>query len=396
MRDLPLKGVTVLDLGQIYNGPYCGYLLAMSGARVIKVEAPAGEGMRSRSPGDNPSYAFNMLNGNKQTITVNLKSNRGRELLKRLAKRADVLLENFAPGVMERNGVGSDTLMELNPRLIYAAGTGFGQGGPHRDYLAMDVTVQAMTAVIAITGNEGEPPLKSGPALCDILGGVHLYGAITTALYRREQTGEGAVLDVAMQDAVFPTLCTALGAYYLMGGNPPRTGNHHQGRAVAPYNVYECSDGHVAIICIRENHWANLLGAMGRSDLAEDERFGSMAARAENMEATDTLVETWTSTLPKAEVFRICQENDVICAPVQSLDDVINDPHLLKRGALQKVAHPRYGSMTLPSTALRFKDVEPPAVTLPRDVGADNELVYGEFLDLSPEDVAELREAEAI
>ena len=394
--DLPLAGITVLDLGQIYNGPYCGYLLAMSGARVIKVEPPGGEGMRGRAGGALKSYAFMMLNGNKETVTLNLKSPRGRELLRGLATKADVLLENFSPGTMDRHGVGSNALRAINPRLVYAAGTGFGSTGPHRDYLAMDITVQAMTGVVAITGNEGEPPLKAGPALCDILGGVHLYSAITTALFRRERTGEGATLDVAMQDAVFPTLTTALGAYYLHGGEPPRTGNHHQGMAVAPYNVYAARDGHVAIICIRERHWASLLTAMGREELADDPRFADMRTRARHMEATDAVVEAWTSTLPKAEVFRICQQHDVICAPVQSLDDVLHDPHLLERGALAKLAHEHYGEVVLPSTALRFEDVEPPSVKLPRGAGADNETVYGEFLGLSGDEVRQLAAEDAI
>ena len=396
MGEAPLEGITVLDLGQIYNGPYCGYLLAMAGARVIKVEPPTGEGMRGRGGGGLASYPFMMLNGNKETVTLNLKDERGRDLLKRLVQHADVLLENFSPGTMERNGVGSDTLLEINPRLIYGAATGFGRGGPHRDYRAMDITVQAMTGVVAVTGNDDEPPLKSGPALCDILGGVHLYAAITTALVRRARTGKGAVLDVAMQDAVFPTLTSALGAYYAVGGNPPRTGNHHQAMAVAPYNVYAAADGHVAIICIREGHWQSLARAMGRPELLEDPRFESMKERSRNMQATDEAVEAWTSTLPKDEVFRICQEHDVICAPVQSLDDVLNDPHLLERGALAKLAHERYGHVTLPSTALRFEDVDPPPVTLPRHLGADNGSIYGDLLGLSRSDMDELAEAGAI
>lgn len=397
MTDAPLEGITVLDLGQIYNGPYCGYLLAMAGARVIKVEPPTGEGMRGRRGGDGLlSYPFMMLNGNKETVTLNLKDERGRDLLKRLVRHADVLLENFSPGTMERNGVGSATLLEINPRLIYGAATGFGRSGPHRDYRAMDITVQAMTGVVAITGNDDEPPLKSGPALCDILGGVHLYAAITTALVRRARTGKGAVLDVAMQDAVFPTLTSALGAYYAVGGNPPRTGNHHQAMAVAPYNVYAAADGHVAIICIREGHWRSLARAMGRPELTQDARFESMKERARNMAATDEAVEAWTSTLPKAEVFRICQEHDVICAPVQSLDDVLNDLHLLERGALAKLAHEPFGDVTLPSTALRFEDVEPPPVTLPRPLGADNESVYGGLLGLDSAELEELSGAGAI
>ena len=393
---LPLAGITVLDLGQIYNGPYCGYLLAMAGARVIKIEPPGGENMRGRADRPLASYPFMMLNGNKETITLNLKSERGKELLRGLAAQADVLLENFSPGTMDGLGVGSDVLCALNPQLVYAAATGFGSTGPHRDYLAMDVTVQAMTGVVAITGNEGEPPLKAGPALCDILGGVHLYGAIVTALVQRQRTGAGTVVDVAMQDAVFPTLTTALGAYYQHGGNPPRTGNHHQGMAVAPYNVYAAKDGHVAIICIRERHWRSLVTAMAQPALADDPRFVDMKARARNMAATDAAVEAWTTTRTKADVFRICQQHDVICAPVQSLDDVLHDPHLLERGALAKLAHERYGEVVLPSTPLRFEGASPPSVQLPRAAGADNAAVFGELLDLSADQVAALGTAGAI
>ena len=395
MGTQPLAGVTVLDLGQIYNGPYCGYLLAMSGARVIKVESPIGEGLRGRSDGP-PGYSFAMLNGNKETVTVNLKSAEGPGLLVELAKRSDVLLENFAPGTMARLGVGSDVLTTANPRLIYAAGTGFGATGPHRDYLAMDVTVQAMSGAISITGNDGEPPLKSGPALCDILGGVHLYAAIVAALYRRAQTGAGAVLDIAMQDAVFPTLTSALGAYYSLGGNPPRTGNRHQALGVAPYNVYRAKDGHVAIICIREGHWRKLVRAMDNSALADDPRFVDMATRCRHMDETDAAVEAWTATLTKDEVFRICQAHEVICAPVRSLDDVVNDPHLLARGALHKVAHERFGEVALPSTALRFADVVPPTPKLPRELGEDNAAVYGEFLGLDASEVDALQSRGAI
>ena len=176
----------------------------------------------------------------------------------------------------------------------------------------------------------------------------------------------------------------------------PRTGNHHQALAVAPYNVYATNDGHVAIICIRENHWQRLLDAMGRKDLEDDPRFMDMATRSANMEATDAVVEEWTQKRTKEDVFRICQAHDVICAPVQSLDDVVNDPHLLERRALSKVPHPKYGNVALPSTALRFSDVEPPEVKLPREVGADNETVYGDLLNLGSEQIDELRKTEAI
>ena len=260
----------------------------------------------------------------------------------------------------------------------------------------MDVTVQAMSGVVAITGYEDEPPLKSGPALCDILGGVHLYSAIVTALLRRASTGEGAVLDVSMQDSVIPTLCSALGAYYRFGDNPPRVGNHHQAKALAPYNIYATRDGHVAIICIREGHWRKLIKAMNRQDLADDERFANMAIRAKNMALVDEAVESWSKSLNTQEVFETCQAHQVICAPVQSISDVLSDPHLIARGALQKLEHPELGSLMIPSTPLRFQGLTPPPVALPHAVGEDNEAVYGELLGLDPDDVANLKEASAI
>ena len=396
MTQQPLAGITVLDFGQIYNGPYCGFLLAMAGARVIKIESPQGESLRGRSETSSASYPFAMLNSNKDAITLNLKSDRGRELLRGLVRKADVLLENFSPGTMDRHGVGSDALQAINPRLIYAAATGFGRTGIHRDYLAMDITVQAMTGVMSITGDGDGPPLKAGPALCDFLGGIHLYGAIVTALFQRERTGAGLVVDVAMQDAVFPTLASQIGALHFLGKHPTRNGNRHAALSLAPYNVYRARDGYVAIICIREGHWRNLVNAMQRPELLNDPRLADMTLRATNMEVVDAVVEAWTSTLPKAEVFRIAQAHDIICAPVQDLIDVLDDPHLLARGMLSKQTHPMLGEAVLPSTPLRFEGIVPPPLRMSRALGADNEGVYGELLGLSPNEVAQLRAADAI
>ena len=183
--------MTALDFGQIYNGPYCGFLLAQAGARVIKVESPLGEPLRARGEPSTASYPFALLNSGKQGITLNIKSEAGQAVLKRLAREVDVVLENFAPGTMDRYGIGAAALRRENPRLIYAAGTGYGATGPHRDYLGMDITIQAMSGIMSITGQEDTPPLKSGAALCDFFGGVHLYAAIVSALYRRQQNRRG-------------------------------------------------------------------------------------------------------------------------------------------------------------------------------------------------------------
>jgi crotonobetainyl-CoA:carnitine CoA-transferase CaiB-like acyl-CoA transferase len=396
MNELPLTGVTVLDFGQVYNGPYCGFLLAQAGARVIKVESPRGESLRGRGDRNSGSYALAMLNTNKECISLNIKSEEGQALLKALARHVDVVMENFAPGTMARYGVGSAELTAENPRLVYAASTGYGGSGPHSGYLGMDITIQATSGVMSITGEGDGPPLKAGPAFCDMLGGVHLFGAITAALYRRAQTGEGAVIDISMQDCVFPSLTTALGAYFLAGEQPPRTGNRHAGMSLAPYNVYRAQDGWVAMICIREGHWRNLVAAMDRPELLERPEFADMAARAANMDTVDETVEAWTSTLPKAEVVARAQSRGVICAPVLTLEEVVNDPHLHERGTLHWHDHPTLGRIVLLNSPLRFAGTTLPEVAEVPYVGAHNGSVYSELLGLSEDDVAALRERDAI
>ena len=192
----------VLDLSQIYNGPYATFLLATAGADVIKIEPPGGESLRRRGVVGGAALPFAMLNGCKQSLMLNLKHEGGKDILRSLVRQADVLVENFAPGVMQRLDLGADALQALNPRLIYAQSSGFGSTGPYRDYPAMDLTVQAMAGVMSITGFPDRPPVKAGPAVCDFFAGTHLYGAIVTALYERERTGVGRQVEVAMLDAV--------------------------------------------------------------------------------------------------------------------------------------------------------------------------------------------------
>src|SRR5205823_5968092 len=193
----PLAGIVVLDFGQVYQGPYATMLMAKAGADVIKIEPPQGEPLRRRAPpGKSTTFPIAMLNGNKRAVTLSLKHERGRDLLFRMVKQGDVLLENFAPGVMDRLGVGWSVLHEINPRLVYASGSGYGLSGPDRDNLAMDLTVQAMGGLISVTGLPDQPPLKAGPAVVDFLSGIHLYAAVVTALFERERTDVGRLVEV--------------------------------------------------------------------------------------------------------------------------------------------------------------------------------------------------------
>jgi CoA:oxalate CoA-transferase len=391
-RPLPLNGVTVLELGQIYNGPYASFLMAMSGARVIKVEPPHGENMRRRSSvSAGAMLPFAMLNSSKEFITVNLKSDAGRDLFRKLVRKADILIENFAPGVMDKLGVGPDALFKENPRLVYAAGSGYGWSGPYKNFLAMDLTVQAMSGVMASTGFPDRPPVKAGAALCDFFGAVHLYGAAVCALYDAQRTGKGRFVEVSMLEAVFPALSSQLGLYYSLGNqNPPRTGNRHGGLAESPYNVYPASDGWVALFCVSEAHFAGLAAAIGRPDLPRDPRFADLKARVAHMDELDALISAWSSTLTKAELVEIATRLRVPCAPVREIDEVVNDPHMHERGALKHVFHPDLGDVVLTAGPLRYGEASPREIVPSRSIGADNTAVFRQLLELSDDEVSSL------
>ena len=389
----PFSGVTVLDLTQIYNGPYATFLLAQGGAEVIKIEPPGGEHLRKRSGASGAAMPFAMLNANKRTMTLNLKTTEGRELLLRLVEQADVLVENFAPGVMDRLDLGEEALRKTNPKLIYASGSGYGKTGPYRDYPAMDLTVQAMTGVIDTTGYPDAPPVKSGPAIADFMAGLHLYGAIATALFDRERTGRARTIEVSMMEAVYPTLASSLGLYYGSGGGAaPRTGNRHTGMSLCPYNVYPTSDGYIAIITNNEQHWRYLVDALKCPHLADDPRFLTVKERCANMDAVDAAIGEITRDYEKAALAELLIGQRVPCAPVRTLVEVVNDPHLHARGSLQWIDHPEYGRIVVPTTPLRFggEDAAVPYQPSAR-LGADTEAILEDRLSLSPAQVEQLR-----
>ena len=396
-RAYPLAGVTVIDLGQIYNGPYCTFMMAMAGANIIKIEAKGGENLRRRGVVGGAALPFAMLNSNKTFATLNLKTERGRELLRAMVKRGDVLVENFAPGAMERLGVGYDKLRKINPRLIYGSGSGYGRSGPNKNYPAMDLTVQAMAGIMHVTGFPDRPPVKAGPAVCDFFGGVHLYGAIMTALYEREKTGVGRLVEVSMQEAVYASLSSNLGLHYGSGNSvPARTGNRHGGMAEAPYNVYPTSDGYIAIICVSEIHWKSLLGVMQRQDLLTDPRFADLKSRVEHVDEIDELVGAFTSGFKKQELFDLLMRSRVPCSPVRDLDEVVNDAHMHARRALEWVEHPMYGRVCLPNSPMRYDGVEPMEIRPSGELGCDNRAVYGDWLGLSDAELEKLVEEEVI
>jgi CoA:oxalate CoA-transferase len=303
-----------------------------------------------------------------------------------------VLLENFAPGVMERLGVGWSVMSQINPRLIYASGTGYGLDGPDRDNLAMDLTVQAASGVMSITGFADGPPVKAGPAVVDFMSGVHMYAAVVTALYERTITGRGRLVEVAMQESIYPALASNLSFLYnSQGGVPPRTGNKHGGLAIAPYNVYATADGHIAIITVVEAHWLGVLDAIGKPELKGEARFANNAARVKVMAEVDGLIEAWTRTKTKAEAFAILKRHRVPSSPVRDLAEVMHDPHMHQRGMLERIDHPDLGEIVVPTSPLRFHGAEKVETVPSPRVGQHNGDVYGEWLGLPAEEIEGLK-----
>ena len=386
-RALPLDGITVLDLGQIYQGPYAGFLLSMAGARVIKIEQTRGEPLRAR--GDSLPYAA--LNSSKEAVTLDLKSSEGREMFLGLAASADVVLVNYAPGVPEKLGIDAESLWKVNPQLVFAHASGFGLSGPDSAQTAMDITVQAHMGPMSVTGHPDQPPVKAGVAFVDFLGGAHLYGAIVSALFDAQRTGKGRLVETSMAEATYHTLCSNMLSWHQTGASP-RTGNKHAAMGVAPYDVYQCSDGHVALISVTNRHWRSVLEVIGREDLLTDPRFRHNTDRAAHMGAVDELVEEWTRQRSREDVASLLGAAGVPIAVVRNVEEVVKDQHLIERQFLQWVSHPTLGEIPLPHSPLRFHGSTLRELDLFHAIGEDNESVYGEFLDLTAAEIEALRE----
>jgi CoA:oxalate CoA-transferase len=397
---LPLDDIRVLDLTHFVNGPYATMLLGYMGAEVTKIESPKwGDGMRPgyRRSAEQPfGLAFALMNANKRSITLNLKSDEGREIFKRLARNADVVVENYEAGTMERMGLGYQVLREVNPRLVYASSTGYGQSGPNRNLPAFDPIVQAMTGVMAVTGRPEDPPLKSGAIMADVLGATHLCAGILGALRQRDRTGEGLMVEISMQEAVLPSMVSHISAYYGMGVRQLREGNRGSGGVITPANAYPASDGWVVILAADNHRWRKLCGIMGRPELGEDVRYAKLSGRSKNRDEIDALIGEWTRTRTRNELMELLNSNDIICGVVKELPEVMTDAHLLERDALQHIDHPQLGPVTIFTSPLRFNgEASRPHSPSPL-LGAANDKVYREELCLSAEEFASLRERKII
>ena len=362
--------------------------MAMAGAEVIKIEPPHGDMSRRRArDGD---YPFRALNGCKRGVVLNLKTERGCELLLQLSRTADVLIENFAPAVMPRLGLGPDVLLGENPRLIYARASGFGSTGPYADKRALDLTIQAMSGLMSTTGEHAGRPLKTGAPVADFMSGAHFYGAIVTALYERERTGRGRVVEVSMLETLFPPLLPAAGHAYESGAAPDRTGNRHVADSYVPFDTFECADGWVTIVCATDEHWSKLTEAMGRPDLGADESLRSLHGRIARIDHVTSEIGKWTATRTRDEVSAICEKNRVAAAPLRDVLEVLSDPHLRARGFLSEQVT-EAGAVVLPNSPMRYEGSDLRPLTPPPSLGEHSGEVLSELCGLDQASIAELR-----
>jgi formyl-CoA transferase len=390
-----LAGVTVLDLTQYEAGTSCTEMLAWLGADVIKVEEPTrGEQGRWRvteQPGVD-SYYFLLLNANKRSITLNLKSERGKQIFRDLVKRVDIVSENYTLGTMESFGLGFDRLREINPRLIYMTVKGFGTYGPYSKYKSFDMIAQAAGGAMALTGFPGSPPLKPGPTIGDTGTGVHAACGVIAALFQRERTGKGQKVEVAMQEAVLNFVRVPMMGTYLTGKAAPRVGNRLGAGPLG--DIFKCAPGgpndYVYLYCSNQDMWHALFKTIGQPEVADDPRFTDRKSRRENIEVLTAIVEAWTSQRTKHEVMKIMGEADVPCGAVLDSVELLNDPHLRERGMIVTVDHPVRGKVTMPGCPVKLED-SPVEVTSAPLLGAHNADVYRAILGFSDAELDSLK-----
>jgi len=388
-----LDGIRVVDLSRFIAGPYCGMLLGDMGADVIKVEPP-GRGENSRGFGpfvEGESLYTMVFNRNKRSLTLDLRSIEGKDLLRSLLRKADVLVENFVPGTLETMGFDWDTLKALNPRLVVTRISGFGQSGPLSRKPCFDVIAQTMSGLMDITGEPGGRPTMAGTYIVDYSTGLYATIGTLGALQARSRTGKGQVVDVALLDSAMSMLMTAIPEQMLLGRTMTRRGNRD--RYGAPANTFPTSDGawvHLAVA--GEPMFKALANAMGLPDIADDPRFKDNTARMENVEELERLINKWTATLTAAELLNALQAIGVPSAKVTSVSELVGNPHLAHRGQILNMDHPKAGTVPMQGFSVQFGESPMRLRRPPPMLGEHTDTILREWLAMTPERITQLRE----
>jgi CoA:oxalate CoA-transferase len=387
----PLDGVRVLDLSRVLAGPYCSMILGDLGAEVIKVEEPPnGDEARQVGPfvGGMSAY-FMSLNRGKKSLTLNLKQPGGRELLVELAKRADILLENFRPGTMAKLGLAYETLSAIHPRLIYASLSGFGQTGPYLSRRAFDIIVQGMGGIMSITGEPGRPPVRVGSAIGDLGAGLFTAIGILGALQARERTGTGQQVDVAMLDCQIALLEYAIIRYTTTGEVPGPLGTRHPW--IVPFEAFEAKDGYI-VVGVGTKHWRRFCDALGLPHLVQDPRFVTNTKRREHYDLLRPILAEVFGTRTVSEWLLVMEAAGIPCGPINTVDQVVADPQVQAREMIVEVAHKGVGTVRMAGCPVKFSEtpsgIQGPAPAL----GEHTDQVLRQLLGYSRNQIESLRE----
>jgi formyl-CoA transferase len=391
-----LSGIRVIDMTHNQAGPACAQILGFLGAEVIKLEEPKGGDVarvNMRDKPDSDSLFFLVLNANKQSLTLNLKTEQGKELFRKVIEQSDVLLENFGPGALDRLGLGYDVLSKLNPRLIYATIKGFGTYGPYSGFKSFEPIAQAMGGAMSVTGFPENPPTFTFPAIGDSGTGMHMAIGILAALQQRHQTGRGQHVEVSMQDAVVNLIRVSLRDHQRMGRPMGRSGNQ-LGRTI-PGTTYPCAPGgpnDYVYIFAQPQMWKPFLGVIGRPELADDPRYATPEARWENRDAMNAIVAEWTRQRSKHEVMKLLGDAGVPCGATLDTGEVLTDPHLRAREMIVDVEYPTRGTYQTVGSPIKLSD-SPVTVQRPPLLGEHTEALLGELCGVAPEEVKQLKDS---
>lgn len=397
-----LEGIRIIDLTQFEAGTSCTQLLAWLGADVIKVEelthGDPGRFGNTNIPGVDSAYFIN-LNGNKRSITLDLKQQKGREVFFELVKQGDVVAENLAPGTLERLGLGYEVLSEINPKIVLARIKGFGTYGPYSDYKSFDMIAQATGGSMAVTGWPGDPPTRPGATIGDTGTGLHAAVGIMAALWQRQATGKGQVIEVSMQDAVVNLTRVAMCNFNETHESRPRAGNNTSG--MPGTTTYRCKPGgpddyvYLAAQPRRLNLWLALMRAIGGEELADDPNYSNPDWVIEHTDELNEMIEGWTMERTKFEVFHILGKAGVPCGPTLNAEDIYNDPQLAAREMIVTLEHPERGPFMVPGCPVKLSD-SPAEPSIAPGLGQHTDDVLREILNIGPEELVEMREQKVI
>jgi formyl-CoA transferase len=401
--DRALSGVRVLDLTQWEAGSSCAQALAFLGADVVKIERPTGGDPARIASADSPdldSLYFLVLNANKRSLTLDLAKPDGKALLKRLIRESDVLLENFAPGTIERLGFSYAVVSALNPKIVFGSVQGFSDASPYRDFRCFDAIAQSVGGAVAITGEADGPPIKPGPTFADTGSGMQLALGVVAALYQRETTGLGQHVKIAMQEAVLGTCRMALARQQLTGNAAERVGNASPSSSSAPSGLYATRGGGPNDYCFiytardeitGNRQWQALLRTIGREDLVSDPRYKDPLDRFRNKSEVDEIIGPWMRTQGKKSAMEILNRAGVPAGAVLDSSDLIDDPSLRATGMLTPIHHPKRGDVVLPGWPVRMSGSPTPAVSCPPLLGEHTDEVLGEMIGLDATEISRLR-----